>query len=264
MNAGIVDPSLCFEDKGPLASSGPLSPFLFNVYMHEFDRFMKDLTDEVSKKGLRDPAAKRAYQNLIDEFSSRRAAAALKKYGSVEAVRHKAREKKKEFYKKYGAAQVESKDTFIQYIRYADDFIVGAAGTRDFANQIQRRIDEFIKSDLHLEVKENRILNRTEGGVSFLGFRVYLPERSKKTRVKWKHFASIAKYKNRIMARIKATDRRLALAFVEGAKRDLVKTYKNTLEKKSQPLNDASVNLVSKDIVEQTKALTQNNPALER
>ena len=62
--------------------------------MHEFDRLMKDLTDEVSKKGVRDLAAKKAYQNLVDEFSSRRAATALKRYGSVEGVRRKARKKK--------------------------------------------------------------------------------------------------------------------------------------------------------------------------
>ena len=272
MNAGIVDPSLCFEDKGA-SPLGPkrsfafvvpqgLSPFLFNVYMHEFDRFMKDLADVVSKKGVRDPAAKKAYQNLVDEFSSRGSAAALKRYGSVEGVRRKAREKKKEFYRKYGAAQ--SRDTFILYVRYADDFIVGVAGPKSLAVEVQRRIDTFLKSDLHLEVKDNRILNRSAGGVNFLGFRVYLSDRSKKTRVKWKHFASVAKYKRRVEARFRVSDRRLAQAFVEGAKRDLVKAYKHMLGELSLPLNKASVGLASRHIAQRSTALALLNPALER
>ena len=172
--------------------------------------------------------------------------------------------KKREFYRKYGAAHGESRDRFILYVRYADDFIVGVAGPRSLAVEIQRRIDTFLKSDLHLEVKENRILSRTAGGVNFLGFRIYLSDRSKKTRVKWKHFASMAKYKNRMKARFRASDRRLAQAFVEGAKRDLVKTYKDTLGKISQPLNKASVGLASKHIAQQTMDSVRNNPALER
>ena len=143
----------------------------------------------------------------------------------------------------------------ILYVRYADDFIVGVAGPRSLAVDIQRRIDSFLKSDLHLEVNENRILSRTAGGVNFLGFRIYLSDRSKKTRVKCKHFASMAKYKNRTEARFRASDRRLAQAFVEGAKRDLVKTYKDTLGKISQPLNKASVGFASKDIAQQTIVL---------
>jgi hypothetical protein len=74
-------------------------------------------------------------------------------------------------------------------------------GPRSLALNIQKQIDTFIKSDLHLEVKQNKIVNRNEGSVKFLGFNIYLAKFHKKTRVKWNHYASIAKYRSRVLAR---------------------------------------------------------------
>jgi hypothetical protein len=277
MNAGIVDPSFISEVKGvppfalPFASAkakegSVLSPFLFNVYMNEFDKFVKELSDEIAKKGLRDPSAKRAYQNLVDEFSSRRVATALKRYGSVEGVRAAARQKKKEYYDKYGASQGASKDRFLRYVRYADDFLIGVGGPRELVTEIQRRIDLFLKSDLHLEVKENRMLSRSDGGAKFLGFRVHLSDRKKKTRVKWNRFASIGKYKRRVLERFKQSDRRAARAFVEGARRDLIRAYQERLE--GARLNRTSIKEASTALIDAPLGMprdyTGENPAMQR
>ena len=143
---------------------------------------------------------------------------------------------------------------------------MGVAGPKSLAIEVKRKIDTFLKSDLHLEVKQNHwpLCGATGREANFLGFRVYLSDRSKKSREKWKHFASIAKYKRRIEARFRATDRRLAQAFVEGAKRDLVKTYKDMLGELSLPLNKANLALASRHIAYPTGNLVRTNPALER
>ena len=61
---------------------------------------------------------------------------------------------------------------------------MGIVGPHKLATDTRQAIDTFLKSDLHLEVKKNDIVNRNEKGVTFLGFRIYLPSFHKKTRVK--------------------------------------------------------------------------------
>ena len=72
----------------------------------------------------------------------------------------------------------------MQYIRYVDDFLIGIVGLRSLVLNAQKQIDTFIKSDLHLKIKQNQIVNRNEGSVKFLAFQIYFAAFYKKTRVK--------------------------------------------------------------------------------
>ena len=65
-------------------------------------------------------------------------------------------------------------------MRYADDFLVGVVGSKKMAVSIQKQINTFIKSNLHLKIKQNKIVNRNQGSVPFLGFRIYLAKFHKK------------------------------------------------------------------------------------
>ena len=86
MNVGILNPSLCFESKG-VSQGNILSPFLFNVYMNELDKFVTKLAKNISK-GINyfNPEAKKEYNRLISEFSTQRIAYTVNKYGSVKAM----------------------------------------------------------------------------------------------------------------------------------------------------------------------------------
>ena len=44
------------------------------------------------------------------------------------------------------------------YIRYADDFLIGFAGPREVAQEVKRRIKEFLQSELNLELSEEKTL----------------------------------------------------------------------------------------------------------
>jgi hypothetical protein len=58
------------------------------------------------------------------------------------------------------------------FVRYMDDFVVwgdSAQELRDVRNQVR----EFLATELHLELKPNMIINRTELGMDFLGYRIF-------------------------------------------------------------------------------------------
>nr|WRW51150.1 Mat-atp9i95g2c [Phylloglossum drummondii] len=63
----------------------------------------------------------------------------------------------------------------VRYVRYADEFLLGIAGSRDLVERIQERITQFLKSDLHLEVGSASYVHIASGSVIFLGMELALP-----------------------------------------------------------------------------------------
>lgn len=261
MNTGIIDVKEIFEKKG-VSQGSVLSPFLFNMYMNELDNFIlnwkKKVTIETKNEN---PEAMKEYKTLITKFSSSRLHTALKEYGDLEAMTKALKQKKKEYYDKWGRSGGIRTGQIIQYVRYADDFRVGIVGPRKLAIDTQTEIDKFIKGNLHLEVNKNSIVNRNEKGVMFLNFLIYMPSFRNKTRTKCHRFASIAKYKARTLARIQRSDARLAKAAVYSMKYNLLKAFNSKLSEKGLKLNARTTERVAAEL---TDAAASNNPALDR
>ena len=70
----------------------------------------------------------------------------------------------------------------IQYVRYADDFLVGVIGSKDDAKEIKERIHAFLADTLKLELSDEKtLITHSAKRAHFLGYNIYV-RRSKATK----------------------------------------------------------------------------------
>jgi retron-type reverse transcriptase len=219
-SGAIHDLQLIFEKKG-VAQGSILSPFLFNIYMHELDEkvvSLQKLTHETHKSHesavYGNKKAEMNYRKISRDFATDNLKRSLKKYGSKEALIQARKTAYKEHHDKYGRRKgVDLKVRHIQYVRYVDDFLVGIVGSREFALQIRKDLNNFIKSNLHLEVKKDNLVSRSNyKPVKFLGHLIGLCEYKVKTSAIPKSIRAAMKNKNKSIARFLESDKRLARA----------------------------------------------------
>lgn len=175
---------------------GVISPILANIYLHELDMFMKELTVSFDMGNERKPNPE--YQQLarkMDHILRRyhRLQRGWKKGTPPENAREVCLQDRKRV-----AGQMRklpSKDPLdaefkrLRYVRYADDFIIGIIGSRKDAEMVLEKVITFLKEELHLEVAENKTcIQHAKDGVRFLGYdiRSYSSDRPTKKIVRGK------------------------------------------------------------------------------
>lgn len=218
-SGAIHDLQLIFEKKG-VAQGSILSPFLFNIYMHELDEkvvSLQKLTYETHKSHesavYGNKEAEMNYRKICRDFATDNLKRSLKKYGSKEALIQARKTAYKEHHDKYARRKgVDSEVKHIQYVRYVDDFLVGIVGSRKFALQIRKDLNNFIKSNLHLEVKKDNLVSRNDKPVKFLGHLIGFNQYKVKTSVIPKSIRAAMKNKNKSISRFLESDKRLARA----------------------------------------------------
>jgi|GEM_PF-1303972 len=131
---------------------GVFSPILSNIYLHEFDTFIENLRKEVYIK----PSISLTYKriiNTIEKYKRKRDKypPSSKEYKEYSALMRKT--------KTDSLFNVDSRKTFdqelnlygIEYIRYADDWMIGIRGTSEQALETFNKCKVFFENYLRLQ-----------------------------------------------------------------------------------------------------------------
>ena len=217
LNAGVsLELKLLFECKG-VAPGSIISPFLFNIYFHELDKKITSIQKSTynthqsyESATYGNMEAEKEYRKISRDFATDNLKRSLKKYSSKEALLEARKIAYKEHHQKYGRRKgIDTDIRHIQYVRYADDFLIGIVGSREYVVQIRKDINNFLKSNLHLQVKKDNVVHRNDGPVIFLGHKIRLSEFKVKTSALPKQIRAARKNKNKSIARFLEVDKRI-------------------------------------------------------
>ena len=163
LEAGIMEERQYHQTYSGTPQGSILSPLLANIYLNELDRFVETTLLPKWNQGQ-----KRKRNPLIRkyEYCIRKA----KERHDLTEVQRLIKERRQ-----YPYMDVQDPDfRRLKYVRYADDFILGFAGTRTETLEIKSAIGQFLKHQLNLALSDEKTLitQARKEAASFLGYQL--------------------------------------------------------------------------------------------
>ncbi|WP_338248405.1 group II intron reverse transcriptase/maturase [Dictyobacter halimunensis] len=142
---------------------GIVSPILANIYLHELDLFMKKICEQyTTAKRIR-----KKYQPYQELNMQRYYARKNGDYVHAQALLRQMRTMP-------SIDPLDREYIRVNYMRYADDFVVMINGSKSLAEQIRKEIGAFLQQELQLELSMEKTLitNVSDQKVRFLGYEI--------------------------------------------------------------------------------------------
>lgn len=154
---------------------GIMSTLLSNIYLHKLDVFMGQICEEQSKKEQKGEKESQKNKKLFRETKKEK--------------RRGDKENKREAQEARSRVSRETRiGNGVNYVRYADNWVVGIKGTRRVAMEVKERISKFLNEKLELEREEEKtkITNIRKDKARFLGVEISRQKRKYTERLRRK------------------------------------------------------------------------------
>nr|YP_009519435.1 hypothetical protein [Rhipiliopsis peltata]AYC65448.1 hypothetical protein [Rhipiliopsis peltata] len=158
-----------------------VSPLLANVYLNELDHWIVCLRDQYYEDGLSMTQSRTQEMKSLRSRRGRIEKALKTVVGSDRAELVRQLKSLKNVSLKTSYYDHSSKPKRIQYIRYADDWILGIYGPKSMAVEIKDRLSNFLSGELGLELNPDKthMTDVRRKCVLFLGYHIQIPANGK-------------------------------------------------------------------------------------
>lgn len=160
LNAGYIEDWIFNKAYSGTPQGGIISPILANIYLDQFDRYMREYISQFDKEKERKDNPER----IKFEYGKRLAVLKLKKVTSMKERKLIIKEIKRfDRERTMISCGVEMDYDFrrLKYVRYADDFLCAVIGTKDEAKVIKQDIKRFLEEKLLLNYQKIKPLSPT-------------------------------------------------------------------------------------------------------
>ncbi len=140
---------------------GVISPLLANIYLDQLDQYVEQVLIPAYTRGEK-RAANPAYKRLADQVAYRKRTGQKKEYKDL----------RKQLQRLPSYDSVDPHYRRLRYVRYADDTLFGFAGPRQEAEEIKRKLGQFLRERLKLEMSQDKTLitQASRQPARFLGY----------------------------------------------------------------------------------------------
>jgi group II intron reverse transcriptase/maturase len=170
VKAGYVNNGKYTINSLGVPQGGVLSPLLSNIYLHEFDLFMKEIIEKYS-----DPLKKRVSKaNPVYLKIKREIKKLMEKEKLIISEKERIKELKQQIKKTSAVVRDDTTAKRVYYNRYADDWVVGIIGRKALAEKIKEDIKNFLLNNLEIKLNEEKtkIINLGKKRIDYLGFEI--------------------------------------------------------------------------------------------
>lgn len=216
LKAGYIEDWVYHKTYSGTPQGGIISPILANIYLDKLDKYMQEYIQKFNKgkDRKRNPEYRKLEtkrRNLVEKL--KKAESKADKDIILAEIRQVEMERRDVPY----SLPMDESYKRIQYVRYADDFLIGVIGSKKDCEMIKKDVAEFLFQKLGLELsQEKTLITHGQKKAHFLGYSIYvrksnLPKRDKLGRM-------VRNYGGRIVLEVESStirDKLLSLKAME-------------------------------------------------